>query len=33
VAGLLLQHGVRTFYTSDADFRRFTFLDVRDPFT
>ncbi len=33
VAALLLQHGVRTFYTSDADFRRFAFLDVRNPFT
>jgi toxin-antitoxin system PIN domain toxin len=32
VAALLLQHGVRTFYTRDADFRRFEFLDVRDPF-
>ncbi len=32
VAALLLQHGVRTFYTRDADFRRFAFLDVRDPF-
>lgn len=33
VAALLVQHGVRTFYTSDADFRRFGFLDVRNPFT
>lgn len=33
VAALLLQHGVRTFYTRDADFRRFDFLDVRDPFS
>ena len=32
VAALLLQHGVRRFYTRDADFRRFAFLDVRDPF-
>jgi toxin-antitoxin system PIN domain toxin len=32
VAALLLQHGVRTLYTSDADFRRFTFLTIRDPF-
>jgi predicted nucleic acid-binding protein len=26
------QHGVRTPYTRDADFRKFAFLDVRDPF-
>lgn len=32
LAALLLQHGVRTLYTSDADFRRFTFLEVRNPF-
>jgi toxin-antitoxin system PIN domain toxin len=31
LAALLRQHGVRTLYTSDADFRRFTFLDIRDP--
>jgi hypothetical protein len=29
---LLKQHGVRTVYTRDADFRKFPFLDVRDPF-
>jgi toxin-antitoxin system PIN domain toxin len=33
VAALLLQHGVRTLYTNDADFRRFAFLTVRNPFT
>jgi predicted nucleic acid-binding protein len=33
VAALLFQHGVRRFYTRDADFRRFAFLDVRDPFS
>jgi toxin-antitoxin system PIN domain toxin len=32
LAALLRQHGVRTLYTADADFRRFRFLDVRDPF-
>jgi hypothetical protein len=32
VAALLKQHGVRTLYTRDADFRKFAFLDVRDPF-
>ena len=32
VAAILLQHGVRTLYTSDRDFRKFPSLDVRDPF-
>ena len=32
LASLLQQHGVRTLYTRDADFRKFGFLDVRDPF-
>jgi toxin-antitoxin system PIN domain toxin len=32
VAAILLQHGVRTLYTNDRDFRKFTTLDVRDPF-
>jgi predicted nucleic acid-binding protein len=32
LAALLHQHGVRTLYTHDRDFRRFDFLDVRDPF-
>jgi uncharacterized protein len=31
LASLLRQHGVRTLYTVDRDFRRFPFLDVRDP--
>ena len=31
LAALLRQHGVRTLYTADAAFRRFRFLDVRDP--
>ena len=29
---ILLQHGVRTLYTNDRDFRKFESLDVRDPF-
>lgn len=33
LASLLRQHGVRTLYTHDRDFRKFDFLDVRDPFT
>lgn len=32
IAASLLQHGVRTFYTNDSDFRRFRFLDLRNPF-
>ena len=32
LASLLKQHGVRTLYTRDADFRKFGFLDIRDPF-
>lgn len=31
LAALLRQHGIRTLYTHDRDFRRFDFLDVRDP--
>jgi hypothetical protein len=31
LASLLRQHGVRTLYTSEMDFRKFRFLDVRDP--
>jgi predicted nucleic acid-binding protein len=30
-AALLLQHGVVTVHTHDRDFRKFEFLDVRDP--
>jgi uncharacterized protein len=33
VAGILFQHGVRTVYTNDRDFRKFQSLDVRDPFS
>jgi nicotinamidase-related amidase len=32
LAALQKQHGVRTLYTRDADFRKLPFLDVRDPF-
>jgi uncharacterized protein len=32
LAALLRQHGVRTLYTRDADFRKFAFLEVKDPF-
>jgi len=31
LAALLRQHGVTVLYTADADFRRFDFLDVRNP--
>lgn len=31
LAAILRQHGVRTLYTRDRDFRKFDFLDVRDP--
>lgn len=33
VAAILLQHGVRTLYTNDRDFRKFQSLEVRDPFS
>lgn len=32
IAAILLQHDVRTLYTSDADFRKFDSVDARDPF-
>ncbi len=32
LVALLRQHGVRRLYTTDADFRKFPFLDVQDPF-
>jgi len=32
LATLLRQHGVRRLYTIDADFRKFRYLEVRDPF-
>ena len=31
LAAVLRQHGVRTLYTNDADFRKFDSLEVRDP--
>lgn len=31
LAALLSQHGVVRLYTHDRDFRKFSFLDVRDP--
>jgi uncharacterized protein len=31
LAAVLSQHGVVTLYTHDKDFRKFSFLDVRDP--
>ena len=30
-AAILKQHGIRTLYTHDRDFRRFPFLRVIDP--
>jgi len=32
LATILFQHGIRTLYTNDRDFRKFQPLDVRDPF-
>lgn len=32
LAALLRQNGGRALYTRDGDFRKFSFLDVRDPF-
>ena len=32
LAALLRQHGVRTLHTNDADFLKFEFLEVRNPF-
>ncbi len=32
LAALLRQHDVRTLYTNDGDFRRFAFLEIRNPF-
>lgn len=31
LAAILRQHGVKTLYTHDRDFLKFSFLDVRDP--
>ena len=32
LAALLRHNGIRVLYTNDSDFRRFTFLEVRNPF-
>lgn len=32
LAALLRQHGIRVLCTSDLDFQKFRFLDVRNPF-
>jgi toxin-antitoxin system PIN domain toxin len=32
VAAILFQHGVRTLYSNDRDFRKFQSIDLRDPF-
>lgn len=32
LATLLQEHGIRRLYTTDVGFRRFSFLEVRDPF-
>ena len=32
LAALLRQHGIRSLYTSDRDFKKFDFLDIHDPF-
>jgi predicted nucleic acid-binding protein len=32
VAAILFQHGVRTLYTNDRNFRKFESLDVKNPF-
>jgi len=32
LVALMLEHGVRTIWTNDRDFRRFDGIDVRDPF-
>ena len=32
LAALMRQHGVRLLYTRDRDFRRFDWIDARDPF-
>jgi toxin-antitoxin system PIN domain toxin len=33
VATILFQHGVRTLYSNDRDFRKFQSVDLRDPFS
>jgi len=31
LAAILYKHGIRRLYTNDSDFRKFDFLDVRNP--
>ena len=31
LAAILRQHGIRTLYTNDTDFRKFDFLEARNP--
>ena len=31
LAAVLRQNGIRTIYTHDRDFRKFDFLEVKDP--
>lgn len=33
LVALMLENGVRTIWTHDRDFRRFTGIDIRDPFS
>ena len=33
IAALLFQYGVRKIYTADSDFKKFEFLDVKNPFS
>jgi toxin-antitoxin system PIN domain toxin len=33
IAALLFQHGVRKIYTADSDFKKFEFLEVKNPFS
>ncbi len=33
LASILFQHGVRTLYSNDRDFRKFASLDLRNPFS
>jgi len=32
IATILFQHGVRTLYSNDRDFRKFSSIETRDPF-
>ena len=32
LAAILLQHGIRTLYSNDSDFKKFPTLEVRNPF-